>query len=111
MFYDNLAQVCESNNTKPYAVCKALSIPHPTMYSWRKNGSTPRPAVVSKLADYLKVEPDKLLNEPKHKVTKKTTSTSDKSKLLEAFDSLNARGQTTAVTRLKELSQIQKYHK
>ena len=106
MFYNNLTAVCEQNNTTVSNLAKSLEIPRPTVYSWKRNGATPRPAVVSKIADYLKVEPAKLVDEKKDS-PKPTNDV--KKQMLDSFKNLNPRGQKIAASRIKELTEITRY--
>lgn len=102
MFYENLESVCKKHETTVTNLANELSIPRTTIYSWKRNGCTPRPNIVSKLAQKLDVTPDEL--------TKANKPANDpKKELMNAFKSLNPRGQKTAITRVKELSEINRY--
>lgn len=106
MFYDNLATICEQNNTTVSNLAKTLEIPRPTVYSWKNNGATPRPAVVGKITDYLKVEPAKLVDGKKDG-TKPANDV--RKQMLDSFKVLNPRGQKIAASRIKELTEIARY--
>lgn len=110
MFYENFVNACQQNNTTPTDVQKQLGIPRPTMSSWKHSGATPRSAMVEKIASHLKIEPSKLIDgKPSDKKPEKKDPVEQKSLLLDAFNTLNPRGQKIAVSRLKELNQIQRY--
>lgn len=108
MFYDNLVSACERSNLTPLDLRKELSIPHPTMSSWKNNGSTPRQPMLGKIAARLDTTPE-LLTQEKPKKGKSTNKPDDKERLLRSFENLNATGKRTAVARLNELAQIRRY--
>lgn len=105
MFYDNLTQACKQHDTDVMNLTHELEIPRTTVYAWKRNGYTPRPAVVAKIAKKLDMEPDKLTGAGDGK-----TKTDDPKKaLLGAFKNLNAKGQKAAVARVRELGEISRY--
>ena len=55
MFYDNFKMLCERNGEKPTPVAQKLGCSSSNVVLW-KNGSTPRPAVLQKIADYFGVD-------------------------------------------------------
>ena len=60
MFYDNFKKLCEENNEKPTPVAQKLGCSSSNVALWKK-GSTPRPAVLQKIADYFGVSTQYLL--------------------------------------------------
>lgn len=60
MFYDNFKKLCEENNEKPTPVAQKLGCTSSNVALWKK-GSTPRPAVLQKIADYFGVSTQFLL--------------------------------------------------
>ena len=62
MFWDNLINICNQNNTTPTAVVTDLKIAIGSITKW-KNGSTPRDTTLKKIADYFNV-PVSALIEP-----------------------------------------------
>lgn len=104
MFYNTLETICKNHNTDVMSVTKELQIPNTTVYAWKRNGYTPRPNVVNKIAAKLDVEPTVFVEQK----TAQTT-TDPKKDLLSAFKNLSPRGQKIAVARVKELGEIQKY--
>jgi transcriptional regulator with XRE-family HTH domain len=60
LFYEALREVCDKKNTTPSAVCVALGISKSNATNW-KNGAWPRLDVFLEIANYLKVNPSKLL--------------------------------------------------
>ena len=55
MFYDNFKMLCERNGEKPTPVAQKLGCSSSNVVLW-KNGSTPRPAVLQRIADYFGVD-------------------------------------------------------
>lgn len=60
MFYDNFKMLCEQKGEKPTPVAQKLGCSSSNVVMW-KNGSTPRPAVLQKIADYFGVDTQFLL--------------------------------------------------
>lgn len=60
MFWDEFKEICEKKNTTPSAVCLALGISKSNA-TWWKQGRSPRLDVVIRIADYLKVNPARLI--------------------------------------------------
>ena len=60
MFYETLKEVCKKKNTSPSAVCDALGMSRSNVTNW-KNGLWPRMDVVIEIANYLSVNPAKLI--------------------------------------------------
>lgn len=116
MFYANLDIACRENNTTVNQLAKDMNIPRPTVYSWKKNGYTPRPHLVNEIAHTLHIEPEALVAEPvkTNKIPSKTVQknaspTDTKQTLIASFNHLNPRGQKVAISRLKELTEIKRY--
>ena len=59
-FYRTLKEVCDKKKTSPSAVCLALGMSKSNVTSW-KEGQYPRLNTVVKIADYLHVNPTKLI--------------------------------------------------
>lgn len=112
MFYSNLVSACEQRNTNVTEMAKTLSIPRPTVYSWKRNGYTPRPQVVSKIADYLEIKPETLTTkQPEPKQTKPRRPRVTENQITDIFNSLNPTGKRTLIARGKELAQLKAYAK
>lgn len=60
MFYDQYVKLCEGRGEKPTPVAKKLGCSSSNVALWKK-GSTPRPAVLSKIAEYFGVTTQFLL--------------------------------------------------
>ena len=60
MFYDNFKMLCERNGEKPTPVAQKLGCSSSNVVLW-KNVSTPRPAVLQRIADYFGVDSQYLL--------------------------------------------------
>lgn len=60
MFYDNFKRLCVERGEKPTPVAQKLGCTSAHISKW-KNGSTPRPALLQKFADYFGVTPQELL--------------------------------------------------
>lgn len=60
MFYDNFKALCEQKGEKPTPVAQKLGCSSSNVVMW-KNGSTPRPAVLQKIAEYFDVDTQYLL--------------------------------------------------
>lgn len=60
MFYDNFIRLCELRGEKPSPVAQKLGCTTSNVALWKK-GSTPRPAVLQKFADYFDVPVQELL--------------------------------------------------
>ena len=54
MFWENLVNLCNKNNTTPTAVVNTLGIAGGSVTKWR-NGSAPRATTLAKIADYFGV--------------------------------------------------------
>lgn len=61
MFYDNYEKLCEKNGEKPFALPIKLGAKSNSMVAQWKKGSTPRPEMLQKIADYLGVTTTELL--------------------------------------------------
>lgn len=60
MFYDNYVRACELRGEKPTPVAQKVGCTSSNIAQWKK-GSTPRSAVLQKIADYLEVSPQYLM--------------------------------------------------
>lgn len=60
MFYETLKAICKEKHTSPTAVCEAIGIARNHVTRW-KRGRSPRLDVVVRIAEYLKVNPAKLI--------------------------------------------------
>lgn len=64
LFYETLKEVCEKKKTSPSAVCVALGLSKSNVTAW-KSGRSPQLDTVVQIADFLGINPAKLI--PKHK--------------------------------------------
>lgn len=60
MFYDNYVRLCMERGETPTAVARTIGCASSNLAMWKK-GSTPRPAVLQRFADYFGVTPQQLL--------------------------------------------------
>ena len=61
MFYDNFMFLCEKSDVKPYTALKDIGIESNSILSRWRQGSTPRPATVERIAKYFGVTSEELL--------------------------------------------------
>ena len=61
MFYDKLEQACREKGISILQLRKTLGIPQATVVSWRSKQLTPRHETLVKIAHYLDVAPESLL--------------------------------------------------
>lgn len=61
MFYDKFIELCEKEGVKPTPLVVSMGLSSSNVSMWKK-GSTPRPAIVKKIADYFGVTTDYLLS-------------------------------------------------
>ena len=54
MFYEKYMELCKKAGKRPYAVSKELGLSSSNVAQWQK-GSTPRPQVLQRIADYFGV--------------------------------------------------------
>lgn len=54
MFYEKYIELCKQTNKRPYSVSKELGLSSSNVAQWQK-GSTPRPQVLQRIADYFGV--------------------------------------------------------
>lgn len=54
MFYNRYIFLCDQIGKKPYTVAKELGLGNSNVAQWKK-GSTPRPSVIKKMAEYFDV--------------------------------------------------------
>lgn len=66
MFFDNYRFLCLRSGKTPNGVAKELGIPSASVSQW-KNGSTPRPETLNKIAVYFECSVETLLNGTKEK--------------------------------------------
>lgn len=62
MFYDLYDFLCKQAQKKPYTVAKEIGLTNSNVAQWKK-GSTPRPEVIKKIADYFGVSVEFLLEQ------------------------------------------------
>lgn len=62
MFKKNFSRICFEKGLKPTAVCMAVGLSNAAYSGWDEN-STPRKSTIQKLAAYLDVTVDDLLND------------------------------------------------
>ena len=60
LFYDTLKKICNEYNTSPSAVALAIGISKSNVTAW-KNGRSPKLDTVIRIANYLSISPDKLI--------------------------------------------------
>lgn len=60
MFYETLKEICDKKNTSPSAVCLALNMSKSNVTEW-KAGRSPKLDTVVRIAEYLKINPAKLI--------------------------------------------------
>ena len=54
VFYDRFIELCKAKNVKPTPLVVGMGLSSSNVSQWKK-GSTPRPEVLAKLADYFEV--------------------------------------------------------
>lgn len=72
MFYDNYVAICKQHGKKPSPVAVELGLNSSNVAQW-KRGSTPRPQVLQKIADYFDVSVGYLLGYEQSEDGKKPT--------------------------------------
>jgi transcriptional regulator with XRE-family HTH domain len=60
LFYETRREICEKKNTSPSAVCLALKMSKSNVTEW-KAGRSPKLDTVVRIAEYLKINPAKLI--------------------------------------------------
>lgn len=65
MFWNAFFDECKRQKTSPNAVCKAIGLSNAVATGW-KNGTLPKADILCKLADYLNVSVDYLLDRELH---------------------------------------------
>ncbi len=60
MFFDQYAALCKAAGKTPNGVAKELGLPSSSVTQWRQGG-TPRPQTLQKIADYFSVSVEYLL--------------------------------------------------
>ena len=60
MFYKNYELLCQKVGKKPYTVAREIGLGNSNVAQWKK-GSTPRPEILQKIADYFDVSQAVLL--------------------------------------------------
>jgi transcriptional regulator with XRE-family HTH domain len=66
MFWENLVNLCNKNNTTPTAVVNTLGIAGGSVTKWRK-GAVPRDTTLKRIADYFGVSTEYLLSDNEDK--------------------------------------------
>ena len=61
MFYDEFSRLCAERGESLSAVSAKLGLSNSAATQWKARGSTPRPQIVNKIADYFGVTPASLL--------------------------------------------------
>lgn len=77
MFKQNFVKICTEKGLSPTAVCTAIGLSNSTYSQWTED-SVPRQTTLLKLAEYLEVSVDELLNgpqEPTSDITEDTVET------------------------------------
>lgn len=60
LFYENLKEICDKKKTSPSAVCLALGMSKSNVTEW-KRGRSPKLDTVLEIANYLSINPTKLI--------------------------------------------------
>lgn len=106
-FYGRLIELCDREGTTPSRVAKDIGLSNSSATYW-KRGSLPKGETLQKLADYFAVSTDYLLDLPK-KSNIPLSDTEVEAALL--IRRLNDKGQTVALERLFELTEIPRYQR
>ena len=61
MFYDIFERLCKDKGIRPGRAADEMGISRATVTNWKKNGYSPREAVLRKIADYFEVSLDSLV--------------------------------------------------
>lgn len=86
MFYDIYENLCKRDGKKPYAVAREIGLGNSNVAQWKK-GSTPRPDVLQKIADYFHVSTGYLMGlEQKENPTAKSGEVITKDQFLNYVD-------------------------
>lgn len=105
-FASILNQAMSDAQMTNYRLAKELSIHPSTVASWRSGITTPKYDMMLKIEDILKIA---LVMHDEDSFS--CSLSASENELLAAFNHLNANGQTVALDRIKELSEIPKYKK
>lgn len=110
MFYDRFMKLCKENGVKPTPLVVSMGLSSSNVSIWKK-GSTPRPAIVKKIADYFGVTTDYLLGgEQKEKPpTPKGEGLNDEQlEIMELYDALDPREQKLLLETARALAGLYK---
>lgn len=86
MFYDLYNFLCKQAQKKPYTVAKEIGLTNSNVAQWKK-GSTPRPEVIKKIADYFGVSVEFLLEQKEKPSADGEELTPEEKELYEILDS------------------------
>lgn len=104
-FASILNQAMSDAQMTNYRLAKELSVHPSTVASWRAGTTAPKYDTMLKIEDILKIA---LVM---HDEDNSSSLSASENELLAAFNHLNTNGQTVALDRIKELSEIPKYKK
>ena len=107
MFFKNLVELCNQNNTTPNAVCAALKLSSAAATKWRA-GAVPRDTTLKKIADYFGVTTAYLLGEGEKEKAPVALSNESEDELLKRtilYLEQNGYIQKPEYEKLKELSE------
>lgn len=107
-FAKNMKKYLEINGKQPADLVHDLHLPFSTVSNWINGIKLPRMGKVELLAHYFGIEKSDLLEE---KEILPAYYMPDEMILLELFRQLNDSGRTEALTRLQEMTSLEKYTK
>lgn len=111
-FYENLKKYRKEAGISQKDLACELKIAKSTMSGYENGTREPNVFMIKRISEILKVPADILLDvEDCEKIAKKNPPplSAEATKLLKAFDKLNTAGQSEAVKRVEELTEINKY--
>ena len=108
MFWDMFSDLCATVGKSPNAVAKEMKIPSGSITAW-KNGTLPRNATISKIAEYFNVSVSYLLGEEKEKPTMTGEQISDARKQLDAaLDDMSDEELLFLMSKIKAIKDMRK---
>lgn len=111
VFLENLDLLMKSKGYNKNTLAKESGIPYTTIVGFYTKGTDNlKLSTLRKLSDFFNVSLDYLINGDNTTQTKTPPPlTAEETKLLTAFNKLNATGKAEAVSRVEELTEISKY--
>lgn len=127
-FYDVFELLCKNEGITPTQAGRDNGIAQGVVSMWKKRGSTPNAATVSKIADYFGISIDYLVDSEAMQSFVEGLKRGEElrqivldnedmrigpywSRAKAAMEKLNAAGQAVAAERIEELTEIPKYQK